>query len=93
MIVRAMEFSPDRIFISYARSDGRAFAESFEQRLENEAGIRSWRDLKDIGSGDILPQVLRKIETVEHLVLILTRSAIVSDWVKREWTHARMPGW
>jgi hypothetical protein len=67
----AMEFSPDRIFISYARSDGRAFAEAFEHRLENEADIRSWRDLKSTGSGDILTQVLRAIEKVEHLVLIL----------------------
>ncbi len=86
------EFSPDRIFISYARSDGRAFAEAFEQRLEQEAGIRSWRDLKSVGSGDILSQVLRAIENVEHLVLILSHRAIVSDWVKREWTHARMSG-
>jgi hypothetical protein len=56
-----MEFSP-RIFISYSRADGRAFAEAFERRLEEEAGIRSWRGLKSVGSGDIRPQVLRAIE-------------------------------
>jgi TIR domain len=38
------EFSPETIFISYSRSDGRAFAEAFERRLEEEAGIRAWRD-------------------------------------------------
>lgn len=57
------EFSPKTIFISYSRADGRAFAESFEQRLEKEADIRSWRDLKSVEGGeDIRPQVLRAIE-------------------------------
>ena len=37
-----MGFSPEgRIFISYSRSDGRAFAETFERRLVDEAGVRS----------------------------------------------------
>jgi WD40 repeat protein len=88
-----MEFSPETIFISYSRTDGRAFAEMFERRLEHEAEIKSWRDLKSIEGGeDIRPQVLRAIERVKHLVLILSRRSLVSDWVKREWTHARMAG-
>jgi hypothetical protein len=92
-IVREMEFSPETIFISYSRTDGREFAEAFEQRLEHEAGIKSWRDLKSVEGGeDIRPQVLRAIERVKHLVLILSRLALVSDWVKREWTHARVVG-
>jgi hypothetical protein len=37
-------------------------------------------------------QVLRAIEAVKHLVLILSKRALESDWVKREWTHARMVG-
>ena len=75
----AMEFSPETIFISYSRSVGRAFA--FERRLEEEAGIRAWRDLKSIvGGEDIRPQVLRAIEKVKHLVLILSRRALASDW-------------
>jgi TIR domain/NB-ARC domain/WD domain, G-beta repeat/APAF-1 helical domain len=88
-----MEFSPETIFISYSRADGRAFAEAFEQKLEHEAGIKSWRDLRSIEGGeDIRPQVLRAIERVKHLVLILSRRALASEWVKREWTHARMVG-
>ena len=43
-------------------------------------------------SGDIRPQVLRAIETVQHFVLILSRRALTSDWIKREWSHARMVG-
>ena len=89
----APDFSPETIFISYSRSDGRVFAEAFERRLGEEAGIRSWRDLKSIEGGeDIRPQVLRAIEAVKHLVLILSQRALASDWVKREWTHARMVG-
>ena len=42
----ASEFSPARIFISYARADGPEFAEVLERRLVDEAGITSWRDLK-----------------------------------------------
>jgi WD40 repeat protein len=86
----AMEFSP-RIFISYSRADGRAFAEAFERRLEG-AGIKSWRDLKSMEGDDIRPQVLNAIENVEHFVLILSRRALDSNWVEREWRQARLLG-
>jgi hypothetical protein len=86
-----MSFSSDTIFISYSRSDGRAFAEAFERRLEAE-GLHTWRDLKSMEAGDIRPQVLRAIESVKHLVLIVSRRALSSDWIKREWSHARVVG-
>jgi hypothetical protein len=86
-----MEALPDRIFISYSRADGRDFAEAFERRLEHE-GIRSWRDLKSMEAGDIRAQVLRAIEDARHFVLVLSRRALSSDWIKREWSHARMMG-
>jgi WD40 repeat protein len=86
-----MSLSPDRIFISYSRADGRQFAESFERRLRR-AGIKAWRDLKDMSSGDILPQVLEAIERCTHFVLILSGRALASDWIKREWSHARLLG-
>ena len=87
----ASEPVPARVFISYSRSDGRAFAEEFERRLAVE-GIHAWRDLKSMGAGEIRPQVLRAIEDARHLVLILSRRALESDWIKREWSHARMMG-
>ena len=80
-----------RIFISYSRSDGRAFAEDFQRKLKSQ-GIHAWRDIQDMGNGVILPQVLRAIEDAEHLVLILSQRALVSDWIKREWSHARWVG-
>ena len=86
-----MTFAAGTIFISYSRSDGRDFAETFERRLEAE-GIHAWRDLKDMGAGDIRPQVLRAIEGATQLVLILSRRALVSEWIKREWSHARLHG-
>jgi WD40 repeat protein len=86
-----MEAPPESIFISYSRADGRDFAEAFERRLGHK-GIRSWRDLKSMEAGDIRPQVLRAIEDAKHFVLILSRRALTSDWIKREWSHARMMG-
>ena len=50
-----METPPPRIFISYSRSDGRAFAEAFERRLAGE-GIHAWRDIRDMGGGEVRPQ-------------------------------------
>jgi hypothetical protein len=86
-----MTFAAGTIFISYSRSDGRDFAETFERRLKAE-GIHAWRDLKDMGAGDIRPQVLRAIEGATQLVLILSRRALESAWIKREWSHARLHG-
>ena len=63
-----MTFAPGTIFISYSRSDGRDFAEAFERRLKRE-GIHAWRDIKNMGAGDIRPQVLRAIEGSTQLVL------------------------
>jgi WD40 repeat protein len=82
----------DRIFISYSRSDGWELAEAFERRLEDETDIRSWRDLRSMDSGNVRQQVLRAIEQAEHLVLILSPGALRSEWVTREWTHARERG-
>jgi hypothetical protein len=85
-----MEVLPD-IFISYSRADGGDFAVAFEHRLEHE-GIHSWRDLKSMEAGDIRRQVLRAIEDAKHFVLILSRQALTSCWIKREWSHARLMG-
>ncbi len=87
-----LTIAPPRLFISYSRGDGRAFAEEFEGRIE-AAGLMSWRDIKNVEGGeDIRPQVLRAIETAEHLVLILTPCSLASPWVRREWMHARAHG-
>jgi hypothetical protein len=80
-----------RIFISYSRSDGRAFAEDFGRSLTRQR-IHAWRDIRDMGSGEILPQVLRAIESAEHLVLILSQRALSSEWIEREWSHVRKIG-
>lgn len=87
----ASEFSKPRIFISYSRSDGREAAELLGKWLEREK-LTVWRDLRQMGSGDILPQVLDAIEQAEHLLLVLTRGALESEWVRREIDHARKHG-
>ena len=87
-----MVTSPPDIFISYARSDGLGFAKAFERRLQR-AKITAWRDQAHLDGGeDITDQLLRAIENSKHLVLIVTRRALASPWVRREWTHARQVG-
>lgn len=86
-----MEPAAKTVFISYSRADGRDFAEALQARLA-AADLTAWRDLESMGPGDIRPQVLRAIKESKHLVLILSRRACVSDWIKREWSHARFIG-
>jgi TIR domain len=87
-----METLP-RIFISYSRSDGRAFAEDFQCKLKLE-GILAWRDLQGMSGGVILPQVLRAIDRAEHFVLILSQRALVSDWISVSGRmRAGLAGW
>ncbi|MBF0373717.1 MAG: TIR domain-containing protein, partial [Alphaproteobacteria bacterium] len=81
-----------RIFISYSRHDGGDVAARLKKALRNSK-LAVWHDIEEMISGDnVLPQVLEAIEKAEHLILILTPRALASDWVKREWSHARAKG-
>jgi hypothetical protein len=40
----------------------------------------------------LVTKPLRAIEQAQRLVLVLSRRALQSDWVRREWTWARMKG-
>jgi hypothetical protein len=42
--------SPPRIFVSYARSDGKALARTLRGRL-TDAGFSLWQDLPDLEGG------------------------------------------
>ncbi|MER9134745.1 TIR domain-containing protein [Mesorhizobium sp. M0830] len=83
-----------RIFVSYARSDGHAFARKLHDRIR-EAGLAVWQDLADMeGGNDWWEQIagfLRRPE-VEHLVLVLSPKAVDSEIVRREWRLARQEG-
>lgn len=88
-----MEFSPPRTFISYARRDGRDFAEAFERRTA-DAGLTAWRDMKSVeGGGDIRQQVLQLFGRLgenedERIVALVHAPRRSSDF----WPKPRWPG-
>ena len=80
-----------RIFVSYARSDGEAFARALREKLTRKFSL--WHDLQDMEGGrDWWRQITEAIDAVEYLVLVMTPAALGSDVVRREWRHARQQG-
>jgi hypothetical protein len=85
--------SRPRIFVSYARSDGKVLARALHRRLEEEAGFSLWQDLADLEGGkDWWRQITDAIEHVEYVVLVMTEGAVRSTVVRQEWRHARQQG-
>jgi hypothetical protein len=81
-----------RIFVSYARSDGRQFACALRSRL-TEQGFSLWQDLTDMQGGqDWWSQITEAIRNVEYLVLMMTPNALRSNVVRQEWRLARQEG-
>ena len=74
------------IFISYARSDGAAYAELLEARLET-VGFTVFRDRHELNVGDPLDHtVTAAIQRSRRFVLVDTMGARVSPWVAKELT-------
>ena len=86
--------SKPRIFISYARCDGKDTALEIRDRLQNEHNLTLWHDLADMEGGrDWWPQITEAIDQVEHVVLVVTPKALEpSSIVPREWRYARLRG-
>src|SRR5215471_11512807 len=81
-----------RVFISYARSDGKRFADQLRQRLEAEH-IPLWQDLVRMEGGkDWWLQITEALDKVEFLVLVMTPAAMQSETVRKEWRYARQQG-
>jgi WD40 repeat protein len=83
-----------RAFVSYARSDGEAFAAALVQRLATEAAdIAVWRDRAQMQGGrDWWRQITDAMEQVDVLLLVMTPGALGSREVRREWQYARAQG-
>ncbi len=82
-----------RIFVSYARSDGKDFASKLRRRLQDEHGFPLWQDLADMEGGrDWWLQITEAIDQTEYLVLVMTPRALASPYVRREWRYARQQG-
>src|SRR3954452_8200744 len=81
-----------RIFVSYARRDGREMAADLRARLAAQ-GFSLWQDLADMEGGrDWWRQITEAVDGVEHVLLVTTPAALASEVVRREWRYAREQG-
>jgi putative hemolysin len=83
-----------RIFISYSRKDGAAFAGTLRDMLVKE-GFSIWQDIVALQGGrDWWSQIEGAIrsKTLQHFVLVVTRGALESPVVRREVRLARQEG-
>ena len=81
-----------RVFISYARKDGEAFAMDLKERIE-VAKIPVWRDREGMRGGEgWWSQIEHVLDQVEFMVVVMTPGAVASVVVRKEWHHARRKG-
>jgi WD40 repeat protein len=83
-----------RVFISYARSDGEAFATRLRKRLEkSHPEITLWQDRARMEGGvGWWNQITEALDHVRFLVQVITPAAITSPVVQKEWRYARQQG-
>ncbi len=81
-------------FISYARTDGEAFATSLRERLETEEPeIPLWQDRAQMEGGvGWWKQIEDAIDNSRFLVIVMTPAALESEVTAKEWRYARQQG-
>ena len=81
----------ERIFISYARTDGADAARALRSRLE-AAGLSVWQDLVALQGGrdwwSQIEDALRS-RTLQHIVIVLTPAILQSRVIRQEIRLAR----
>jgi hypothetical protein len=83
-----------RIFVSYSRKDGAAFADELRNRLLTQ-DLSVWQDLVGLEGGrDWWSQIEEAIRSkaLQHFVFIVTPEALASPVVRREIRLARQEG-
>ncbi len=79
--------NPPRIFISYSHND-RTHATRLESELKS-AGAEVYVDYKGTRPGESFPERIEKaLEWCDTLILLWTKEAKESRWVKLEWHYA-----
>ena len=83
-----------RVFVSYSRKDGAAFAADLCEKLRKQ-DLSVWRDLVALEGGrDWWSQIEEAIRSkaLQHFVLVVTPAALASPVVRREIRLARQEG-
>jgi WD40 repeat protein len=85
---------PGRVFISYSRKDGAAFARALRATLEKQ-NLSVWQDLIDMEGGQYrwsqIENALRS-RYLQHFTLVVTAAALESGVVRQEIRLARQEG-
>jgi WD40 repeat protein len=83
-----------RVFLSYARKDGEAFATALRRRLATEhPDITLWQDRAQMEGGvGWWRQIEEALAQTKFLVIVMTPAAMASEMTRREWRHARQNG-
>jgi len=86
-LAKSKKIDPPRIFISHAWED-KALVRQLEKAL-TDAGAEVWVDHAGIRGGDNLPERINDaLEWCNTLLLVWSKTAKTSHWVKLEWTNA-----
>src|SRR5208337_2271028 len=83
-----------RVFVSYSRKDGAAFAASLREKLLKQ-DLSVWQDIVALEGGrdwwSQIEEALRS-KALQHFVLVVTPAALESSYVRREIRLARQEG-
>jgi WD40 repeat protein len=81
-----------KVFISYSRTDGEAFAKNLSGYLEMQ-GIPLWQERGETKGGrDRWLQFVEAAGKIEFMVLVMTPEAMASPLIRKEWRYARQKG-
>jgi len=79
------------VFLSHSSSDKpwvRELAKKIDAESFQGRPLRSWFDERELGVGDRLRSELEAaLEQSRYLVIVLSRAAVASKWVRFEWDH------
>src|SRR5215472_13038635 len=71
-----------KIFVSHSSKDS-SFAETLVADLR-QFGADAWMDKTDLGAGNFQQRISEALADCEWFVLVLTKDALASPWVRQE---------
>jgi tetratricopeptide (TPR) repeat protein len=81
-----------KVFVSHSSLDA-DFASRLVDDL-NRAGTKAWMDSNDLGAGNFQQRISEALADCEWFLLVLTRNALASQWVRQEVDAAnRLKNW
>lgn len=71
-----------RMFVSHSHKDDK-FTSLLVSHL-NQLGVQAWMDSNDLGAGNFQQRISEALDECEWFLLVLTRNALASKWVRQE---------